>query len=391
MENLYLLFRNLLDRTDTTYLRYLHGEINWKSRLTAIVGARGVGKTTMLLQHIKLNHDLKNTLYVNADDLYFSENKLFDLASDFQKNGGKHLFIDEVHKYAEWSKELKMMYDYFPDMQVIFTGSSILDIYKGTDDLSRRALTYHLAGLSFREYLNISLNLDLPVYSLKDILDNRVELPKSSIPHPLPMFREYISGGYYPFFMDVEYDERLRNVVNLTLETDIPVFANMNVSSAKKLKQLLYIISQSVPFKPNFTKIAAMIGASRNQIGDYFYYLEKAGIISQLRTETKGIRSLGKVEKVYLGNTNLINAIAEGKPEIGNIRETFFYSQMAVKNKVYSSDTADFAIGEYTFEIGGKGKNQKQIAGVENAYIVKDDIEYGYKNTIPLWAFGFNY
>ena len=389
MENLYGLFRGLIERTDTTYLRYLHSEVEWNSRLTAIVGARGVGKTTMLLQNIKLHHNLSDTLYVNADDLYFSENKLFDLASTFYKNGGKHLFIDEIHKYSQWSKEVKMMYDYFSDLQIVFTGSSILDIYKGSDDLSRRALTYKLSGMSFREYLNMSQGLQLPAYSLEDIVKNKVEL--SGIAHPLPLFKEYLQEGYYPFYKEVGYSERLRNVINLTLETDIPIYANMSVSTAKKMKQLLYIITQNAPFKPNFTKIAQMIDVHRNQVVDFLFYLEKAGIISQLRNSTMGVRLLGKVEKVYLNNPNLIHAIAEGTPNIGNIRETLFLNQMEVKNSVYSSDVADFTIGNYTFEVGGKNASQNQIAGMDNAYVVKDDIEYGYMNVIPLWAFGFNY
>jgi predicted AAA+ superfamily ATPase len=389
METLYVLFRGLIERTDTTYLRYLHAEVEWGSRLTAIVGARGVGKTTMLLQHIKLYHNLSDTLYINADDLYFSEHKLFDLAASFYKNGGKHLFIDEIHKYAQWSKEVKMMYDYFSDLQIVFTGSSILDIYKGSDDLSRRALSYYLAGMSFREYLNMSKDLELPAYSLEDIVNNKVALP--GIEHPLPLFKEYLQGGYYPFYNEVGYGERLRNVINRTLETDIPVFANMSAATSRKMKQLLYIISQSVPFKPSFTKIAQMIDVHRNQVVDYLYYLEKAGIISQLRNNTKGVRLLGKVEKVYLNNPNLIYAIAEGAPDEGNIRETLFFNQMAVRHIVSASEFADFTIGNYLFEVGGKSKAQKQITGKDNAFIVKDDIEYGYLNVVPLWAFGFNY
>jgi len=389
MDNLNDLFRGLIERTDTTYLRYLHSEVAWGSRLVAIVGARGVGKTTMLLQHIKLHHSFSDTLYVNADDFYFSENKLFDLASTFSKNGGKYLFIDEIHKYSQWSKEVKMMYDYFPDLQIVFTGSSILDIYKGSDDLSRRALTCKLSGMSFREYLNMSQGLQLTAYSLDDIIKNKVEL--SGIDHPLPFFKEYLKGGYYPFYKETGYNERLRNVINLTLETDIPIYANMNISTARKLKQLLYIITQSAPFKPNFTKIAQMIDVHRNQVGDYLFYLEKAGIISQLRNSTQGVRLLGKVEKVYLNNPNLIYAIANGTPDTGNIRETLFLNQMEVRNHVFSSDVADFTIENLTFEVGGKNKTQKQIADIVNAYIVKDDIEYGYKNVIPLWAFGFNY
>lgn len=389
MERLYEQFRRLIERTDTTFVRYLHDQVIWDNRLTAIVGARGVGKTTLLLQHIKLYNDLRDTIYINADDIYFSENKLFDFSSTFYKNGGKHLYIDEVHKYSNWSKELKMMYDYFPDMQVIFTGSSILDIYRGSDDLSRRALTYHLEGMSFREYLNISLGLQLSAYSLEDIVANKVQIP--GIEHPLPLFKDYLERGYYPFYKEPDYFERLRNVIGLTLETDIPTFANMNISTARKLKQLLFIISQSAPFKPNLSKIGEMLDVHRNQVTDFLFYLEKAGIIAQLRNATKGIRLLGKIEKIYLGNTNLIYAIGEGNPDIGNIRETIFFNQMKVKNNILASEKSDFSIADYTFEVGGKNKTRKQISDIQNAYVVKDDIEFGYMGTIPLWAFGFNY
>ncbi len=389
MERLFELFHNLLNQTSTTFLRYLHEEIDWSNRLIAIVGARGVGKTTLLLQHIKLNLDTQTSLYINADDIYFAENRLFDLASSFYKNGGKHFFIDEIHKYKDWSKEVKMMYDYFPDLQIIFTGSSILDIYKGSDDLSRRAISYHLPGMSFREYLNLSQGISLPAYSLEEITRNRVKLQE--IQHPLPLFKEYLKKGYYPFFKESSYEVRLQNILTLILETDIPIHANLTISTSKKIKQLLYIISQSVPFKPVFIKIADKIDVHRNQIVDFFFYLEKVQVISQLRNPTKGIQLLGKIEKVYLNNPNLIYALAEDRPDIGNIRETFFFNQLSVKNNVFSSPVSDFLVNDFTFEVGGKGKGQKQIEGMKNAFVVKDDIEIGYGNVVPLWAFGFNY
>lgn len=389
MEQLIELFRRLLDYTDTAYVRYLHDRIDWSARMIGIVGPRGVGKTTMLLQHIKLYHSVKDTLFVNADDIYFAEHRLYDLASDFYRRGGKFLFIDEVHKYRDWSKELKMIYDYYPDFNVVFTGSSILDIYKGNADLSRRVVSFYMPGLSFREYLILAEGIRLPAYSLEEILENKVEIPVSK--RPLALFKEYLSKGYYPFFSEPGYEIRLRNVVNLTVESDIPVYANLNVASAKKMRQLLYVIAQSVPLKPNFTKIGQMTDLHRNQVADFLFYLEKAGIIAQLRGTTAGIRQLGKVEKTYLDNTNLAYSLSENTPDIGNVRETFFLSQMKVNNEVLSSDKADFQIGKYTFEIGGANKQQKQIHGLGNAYVVKDDIEYGYGNVIPLWHFGFNY
>lgn len=389
MEQLFGLFRSLLQETTTSFVRYLHDEIDWNARMIAIIGARGVGKTTLLLQHIKTYNSTDDTLFVSVDDLYFTEHRLFDTASEFYKNNGKHLYIDEIHKYSNWSKELKMIYDYFPKLQVVFTGSSVLDIYKGSADLSRRVLMYHLAGLSFREYLILARGMSFPTFSLDEIIKNKVELP--GIEHPLPLFKEYLQNGYYPFFAEGGYEQRLRQILNLTLETDIPIYANMNIATSKKLKQLLYIISKSVPFKPNFTKIATLMDVHRNQITDFMYYLEKAGVISQLKSDTQGIRALGKIEKIYLGNTNLTYALAEDKPETGNLRETFFFTQMSIKNKVFGSDISDFTINSKTFEIGGKKKGQKQIETAEEGYVVKDDIEFGYMNSIPLWAFGFNY
>lgn len=379
----------MLALTDTRYLRFLYEQINWSSRMIGIVGPRGVGKTTMLLQHIKLHLPVDETLFVNADDIYFTEHHLLDMAEEFYQNGGKHLFIDEIHKYPEWSRELKLIYDYFPDLQIIFTGSSILDIYKGTADLSRRAVMHFLPGLSFREYLILAKGIRLPVYSLSDILAGKVEFPAGE--RPIALFKEYLANGYYPFFSDPDYALRLRSIINMTVENDIPMYASMNIATTKKIRQLLYIISQSVPFKPNFTKLGQLIDIHRNQVSDLMFYLERAGIIAQLRNKTSGIRLLGKVEKTYLDNTNLVYALAENKPEAGNVRETFFLSQMRVHNQVFASDKSDFEIGDYTFEVGGKSKGQKQIEGIDNAFIVKDDIEFGYKNIIPLWHFGLNY
>lgn len=389
MEQLIRFFRRMLALTDTRYLRFLYEQINWSSRMIGIVGPRGVGKTTMLLQHIKLHLPVDETLFVNADDIYFTEHHLLDMAEEFYQNGGKHLFIDEIHKYPEWSRELKLIYDYFPDLQIIFTGSSILDIYKGTADLSRRAVMHFLPGLSFREYLILAKGIRLPVYSLSDILAGKVEFPARE--RPIALFKEYLGNGYYPFFSDPDYALRLRSIINMTVENDIPMYASMNIATTKKIRQLLYIISQSVPFKPNFTKLGQLIDIHRNQVSDLMFYLERAGIIAQLRNKTSGIRLLGKVEKTYLDNTNLVYALAENKPETGNVRETFFLSQMRVHNQVFASDKSDFEIGDYTFEVRGKSKGQKQIEGIDNAFIVKDDIEFGYKNIIPLWHFGLNY
>jgi len=390
MESLIKNFKELLALTPLGFKRYLYSEITWEDRMIGIVGPRGVGKTTMLLQYIRENLDVNETLYVQADDLYFSDHTLPELAEEFSKNRGKNLFIDEIHKYSGWSQSLKSIYDYFPQLKVVFTGSSILEILKGSADLSRRALMFKLQGLSFREYLFFFHKIPVETYSLQDILEHKTD--NFPVRHPLPLFRDYLQRGYYPFGnQDKMFFQRLNQVIIQTLETDIPIYANMNVATGKKLGKLLKIISHSVPFKPNFTKIASMLAASRNHIDDYCYYLELAGLIMQLRDKGEGIGQLGKVDKVYLDNTNLIFALAEGQQETGNIRETFFLNQMRVKNEVFRSSKADFNIHNLTFEVGGKSKNQEQIKGLKNAFIVKDDIEYGYQNTVPLWAFGLSY
>lgn len=389
MEKLYELFYRKLKNTPVEFLRYKYNQIKWESRAFGLVGPRGVGKSTMLLQYIKQNLDTKDTLYVSADNLYFAEHKLVDLADRFVKMGGKHLFIDEIHKYEGWSRELKQIYDSYDDLQIVISGSSILDIYKGMADLSRRMPIYEMQGLSFREYLRLFHGIDVPVYSMEDILTHKAVI--SGIEHPLPLFHDYLKRGYYPFGRDAEFEIELMQVINQTMEIDIPMHIKANVSVGRKLKSLIMVVSKSVPFKPVMQKLADVTGISRNDIPDYLIYMERAGMISQLRNATGGLRGLGKVEKLYLDNTNLIYALAPEHADIGNVRETFFMNQTRVCNDVRSSDISDFEIDNKVFEIGRRKKGQKQIENASDGYIVKDDLESGYANVIPLWAFGLNY
>lgn len=389
MEQLYEFFNSKLKSTPTNFLRYKYERIKWDGRAFGIVGPRGVGKSTMILQHIKLNLDTADTLYVSADHMYFSEHSLVDLADYFVKMGGKYLFIDEIHKYDDWSREVKQIYDSYEDLQIVISGSSILDIYKGMADLSRRLPIYEMQGLSFREYLRLFHGINVPVYSLNEILSHKATLP--DVKHPLPLFKDYLRRGYYPFGRDEEYEMELLQVINQTMEVDIPTHLQANVSSGKKLKSLLMVVSKSVPFKPVMQRLAEATEISRNDIPNYLVYMERAGMITQLRNSTGGIRGLGKVEKLYLDNTNLIYALSPEHADIGNVRKTFFMNQARVMNDVTSSSISDFEINGKTFEIGGRKKGQKQIENAEEGYIVKDDIESGYANIIPLWAFGLNY
>lgn len=316
MENLVKIYKKLLRETDIRFQRYLYHEIDWENRIVGIRGPRGVGKTTLMLQHIKKEMNTSDVLYVNADDIYFSTHRLLDLAERLVQQGIHHLYIDEIHKYKDWSKELKLIYDYYSELKVVFSGSSVLDLNRGTSDLSRRAVVYHLYGLSFREYLVLYQGLDIPVFSLDDIVSGKPE--DIEIPTPLRHFEDYLKRGYYPFAQDRGFDAKLRQIINLTLESDIPIFADMPASMGRKFKQLLAVIAESVPFKPNMSKLAEIIGAGRNQMPDYFQYIEDAGMIVQLRDETGGIRGLGKVDKVYLDNTNLIYSLTEIEYSSGN-------------------------------------------------------------------------
>jgi len=378
-----------LKQITSTFHRYMYDRISWESRMFGLVGPRGVGKSTMILQFLKEKRDSRRMFYISADHLYFSSHTLVETVDEFAKEGGEQIFIDEIHKYENWSRELKQIYDSHPDIKVGFTGSSVLDIYKGFSDLSRRAPVFMMQGLSFREYLHLFHQIEVPVYSLDEVL--RLKATIAGINHPLTLFRDYLRRGYYPFSDDSNFDMRLHQIINQTMESDIPQYANMNASTGRKLKKLLAVIARSVPFKPVMDSLATVVGVSRNVLPDYFLYMEQAGMIGQLRDDTGGIRGIGKVEKVYLDNTNLAYLLGREATDIGNIRETFFYNQVRVAFDVISSRISDFEIDGKTFEVGGKKKGKKHISDAAEGYIVKDDIEYGSDNVIPLWAFGLTY
>ncbi len=388
METLYEYMHNQLANMEFDFRRYQYERINWDSRMLALVGPRGVGKTTLFLQRIRDAHAEGGALYVSADHLYFTTHTLLETADAFCKQGGTHLFVDEVHKYPDWSRELKNMYDAYPDLHVYFTGSSVLDIEKGEADLSRRAPRYLMQGLSFREFLKIRHGINAPLLSLEQILENRSAIP--GVKHPLPLFDEYLKSGYYPFGGDADFDTELRQVITRTLEHDIPAYANMTMSTGRKLLKLMVVISELVPFKPNMSNLGRAIQASRNNVEDYLVYMEKAGMIAQLRTGASGLGALGKAEKVYLDNPNILFNLCSGC-DVGTVRETFFFSQMRVNHLVTSSETSDFEIDGRTFEVGGPNKGQNQVRQAQEGYVVRDGIEYGHGNVIPLWAFGLNY
>lgn len=387
----------LIDNTSLDFQRYLINRLPWERQLIGIKGSRGVGKTTMILQYIKSRYQQsEKAIYVSLDDMYFAENSLLEFADEFVSKGGEHLFVDEVYKYPNWSVELKNIYDYHPKLRVVFTGSSLLEILNSRADLSRRALVFNLQGLSFREFLLFRHNIRTDSLSFEDVLSNHTEiaLDISNKFKPLAYFDEYLKTGYFPFFEGNRslYYNQLQEVVNMILEIELPLLRNTDISIVSKIKQLLLIISRSVPFKPNISSIADKVNVTRKTILDYITYLNDAGILSLIYKDSHGVSLLQKPEKIYLDNTNLAYMLADDTPNIGNIRETFFLNQVSQNHDVGYSEKGDFFVdNKYTFEIGGKNKTNKQIIDIPDAYRVVDNIEYGYDKTIPLWIFGFLY
>jgi hypothetical protein len=380
-----------LEAVSLRFKRYMYGVLPWEARMVGLTGPRGIGKSTLMLQRIKeMDASARGrSFYMSADHSYFATHTLIEAAGQFVREGGEWLFVDEVHKYEGWSKELKQIYDAHAHLHLFFTGSSILDIWEGEADLSRRALMFEMQGLSFREYIEMFHGVATPVRSLQQVLSGDVRIV--GLPHPLPLFDRYLREGYYPFAVEGYFQHRLQQVIQFTMEVDIPQYARMTPATGKKLRRMLAVIAANVPYKPEANSLANEIKVSRNVIPTYLLYMEKAGMIGQLRDETGGMRGLGKTEKVYLDNPNMIFALVGEQANVGNLRETFFYNQTRVTQPVTSSKVSDFCIGAYTFEVGGAKKGRRQIQEVENAFVVRDDIEYASGDILPLWAFGLLY
>jgi predicted AAA+ superfamily ATPase len=397
MDTLLTQSERLLSHIPMHHKRFLFENVSWKSRLIGIKGARGTGKTTLILQWLKQQElPTEKAAYFSLDDLYFTEHSLKDTVNSFYQQGGKILVLDEVHKYDNWSTEIKNIYDFFPDLKIIFTGSSIIELSKQQGDLSRRALIYDLPGLSFREFLKFKYQLQLPVISLNELLTNS-NIYKKYIDknfRPLAYFREYLETGYYPFTLEdpASAHQRINQLIRTIVEYDMAELKDFDIRNAKKLLQLIYIIAQQVPFKPNITSLAERTSIHRNSLNNYLHYLEQAKIISLLYPAGNSTATLKKPEKIFLNNTNLLFAMAQGEVERGTLRETFFLSQVLPIHRVEIPKNGDFIVdNKFTFEIGGKKKGKKQIEEIKDAWIVKDDIETPIGNSLPLWMFGLLY
>ncbi|WP_268033161.1 AAA family ATPase [Algoriphagus sp. PAP.12] len=397
MESLLLRSQNKVRLVSLDFQRFLIDQIRWEERMIGILGARGAGKTTLLLQHLKRDLPKDGTsLYASLDDFYFSDHRLFDFAEEFNLKGGRYLLLDEIHKYPSWSRELKLIYDNLPELKIVFTSSSILEIYKGESDLSRRLVTYLLPELSFREFIQLETGQVFKSFKIQDLLKSHVEITSEILSEikPIPLFQNYLPYGAYPYYIEGidSFPEKLQKTLQLTLEVDINAVENMDFEMIFKLKKLINLISTSVPFTPNVSELARKSGISRPSLLRALDLLDRARIIQNLHKSNSGIGALTKPEKIYLNNSSLFYALAGNNAQIGTIRETFFANQTAIVSKVNLAERGDFVLDEkWVFEVGGKNKDQAQIHGIPDSYLVKDDIEMGVGNIIPLWLFGFLY
>ena len=398
MEQLQAQHLRLLSHLNMPFERSLMATINWNARLIAIRGARGVGKTTMLLQYVKKTYgtDPNIALYASMDHLYFSKHSLLELAEDFHKRGGKCLCLDEVHKYEGWSREIKNIYDGFPELKIVFTGSSLLNILNAEADLSRRCISYDMQGLSFREYLCIKENIQLPTVTLVDILQRPLEISMAIVDkcRPLQYFSKYLKEGYYPFFAEqnMDYLTQVQKVVGMILEIELPQLSNVDIANVRKLRSLLSVISSGVPFAVDISKMAQTAELNRNTIITYLAHLHRARLLNLLYSDSLNLKRMQKPDKIYMENCNLLHALSLTNVEVGTERETFMVNQLSYLHAVEYAKQGDFVIDrKYTIEVGGASKDGKQIANTENAFIAADDIEYALGNKIPLWLFGFLY
>ena len=393
---LYDNYHRKIAKADLRFKRYLYGRINWKSRIISIKGARGVGKTTMLLQHILENYeDIDRTLYASLDDLWFAVHNLMDLVDWADRHGISRLYLDEVHRYEGWSQVLKNVYDNYPDMSVVYTGSSMLVMDNAVVDMSRRQTSYMLYGMSLREFLELEGILSYDPVPLEDLLSGHVKIAMDIIRRIkiAPLFERYLSQGYYPFYRESSEDfpMRLRETVAAVIDSDLPSVERVTFETLQKVKKLLMIISEHVPFQPSMSELWRQLSTDNESGLKMLYALDKAQVLALLNAKVKSYKSLTKPDKIYLNNPNLMHVLCP-RVDSGNERETFFLSQLRVGHDVSFPKQEDFLIDDrYLFEVGGKGKTFEQIADVTDSFLAVDDTDVGYGNRIPLWLFGFLY
>lgn len=398
MEALFLAYNRKLQETDCTFQRFLYNKIDWNERLIGIKGARGVGKSTMILQHIKMTFsDTTKAFYASLDHIWFANHTLLDLVEYLYTHEVNHIFLDEVHRYHGWIREIKNIYDSYPQIHIVFTGSSLLEINNAEADLSRRLRIYSLPGMSFREFVAINRIAELPVFELNEILTNHVQIASSITANfkVLPHFEKYLQLGYYPFFLETKsaesYFERLQQVVNTVIENDIPAVEDVEYETLMKAKKLLMTLAQMVPYMPNMTVLCDLLSTTRNQLIRLLSLLERSALIRQLTAEAKNLKAMGKPDKILFNNPNLMFALNKNA-DTGSVRESFFSSMLSVNHGIRYPKQGDLLVDErLLFEIGGKNKGFSQIRDISDSYVVADEVEIGFGNKIPLWLFGLLY
>lgn len=398
METLFKKHRLFLAQTPMEIVREMIDEVSWQKPLVAIKGSRGVGKTTMIRQYIKRTYGTApgEALYCVLDSIYFSSHSLLDLADRFYQMGGKHLFLDEVHKYPSWSKELKEIHDLYPSLRITFSGSSLIQILNADADLSRRVLTYTMEGLSFREFLHFYKGIQLPSHTLDDILANADAIcdEVNRVCRPQQMFEEYLRVGYYPFYdgEETDYYTRLENVINFIIDQEMTAFCGVDPAYTRKLKAMLLFLANNVPYEVNIAKLASYLELTKNTVLSYLSSMQRAELLNLLFADSRSVSKMQKPDKVYLHNPNMLNAIATSCP-IGTLRECFVVNQLRVRHEVeYGKTVGDFKVdGRITFEVGGEGKRFDQIADVPDSYVLADSLEYPIGKKLPIWLVGMIY
>ena len=400
METLFEKSDQYLQTTPMKFIRESIGEIDWSSRLIAIQGAKGVGKSTLMRQYIKLNYPShsRKALYCSLDSLYFVSHTITEIVTGFRLLGGERVFLDEIHKYGgDWSREIKELNDLYDDIKIVISGSSLLKLLNSDADLSRRCVRYTIQGLSFREYLGLCHSINIKKYLLGEVLSDPFNLADevNNLCHPLEYFMAYLKQGYYPFFIEgeVTYHQRIEQVISYIIEVELPEMGLVDLSGVRKLKRLLSIISDEVPFELDSSKLARSIGSSRETVVAYLHHLGRAKILNLLFSGAKDYVKLAKPDKLYLENPNMLFALCGQTPLIGTVRESFAVCMLAKDNVVeYGKDRGDFLVnGKFTFEIGGPDKGFSQIAGVRDSYVFADGIEMPSGKKLPLWFLGFLY
>ena len=398
METLVKKHRMYISQVSMDIVRERINDINWEKPLVAIKGSRGVGKTTMIRQYIRRTYGTNagEALYCVMDSIYFSSHSLLDLAERFHQMGGRHLFLDEVHKYPHWSKEIKEINDLYPELKITFTGSSLIQILNADADLSRRALSYTMEGLSFREYLHFYKGIIIPRYSLDDILNNADTICEkmNRLCRPQKMFEEYLRTGFYPFYdgSEVEYYSRIENVVNFIIEQEMTEFCRVEPSYTRKLKAMLLFLAENIPYEVNISKLASYLEISKNTVLSYLDSMKRAELLHLLYADNKTVTKMQKPDKIFIHNPNMLYALAN-QCKIGTVRECFVVNQLSARHTVeYGKSVGDFKIdGSITLEVGGEKKTFDQIADIPNSYILADNLEYPVGKKLPLWIVGLNY